>query len=206
MNVSELTLLVLRVGFLVLLWVFVFVIVYALRGDLFGSRVRKLPDAGASAPPIPPMSSPEKSPPASGDDDGTNSLAGLARDQTGEQPWLGSPAAATTSLSGGYPVKATRFTAGRLTITSGPLAGHEIELTPDPLTIGRSSDSGLILHDDYTSTHHARIMLWNDEWMLQDLDSTNGTFLDGRRVTSPTPIPLDTPIRIGLTTFELRRA
>jgi pSer/pThr/pTyr-binding forkhead associated (FHA) protein len=48
-------------------------------------------------------------------------------------------------------------------------------------------------------------MLWNNEWMLQDLDSTNGTFLDGQRVTAPTQVPLDTPIKVGMTTFELRR-
>jgi pSer/pThr/pTyr-binding forkhead associated (FHA) protein len=40
---------------------------------------------------------------------------------------------------------------------------------------------------------------------VQDLDSTNGTYLDGKRVTVPTPIPLNTPIKIGTTTFELRR-
>jgi pSer/pThr/pTyr-binding forkhead associated (FHA) protein len=48
-------------------------------------------------------------------------------------------------------------------------------------------------------------MLWNDQWMLQDLDSTNGTFLDGVRVAVPTPIPLNTPVKIGSTSFELRR-
>jgi pSer/pThr/pTyr-binding forkhead associated (FHA) protein len=41
--------------------------------------------------------------------------------------------------------------------------------------------------------------------MIQDLDSTNGTFLGGTRVTVPTQVPLNTPIKIGTTTFELRR-
>jgi pSer/pThr/pTyr-binding forkhead associated (FHA) protein len=48
-------------------------------------------------------------------------------------------------------------------------------------------------------------MLWNDEWMLQDLDSTNGTFLAGSRVTVPTKIPLNATVKIGATSFELRR-
>jgi pSer/pThr/pTyr-binding forkhead associated (FHA) protein len=48
-------------------------------------------------------------------------------------------------------------------------------------------------------------MLWSGEWVIQDLDSTNGTFLDGKRVSLPTPIPLNTPVRIGTTSFELRR-
>ena len=80
--------------------------------------------------------------------------------------------------------------ATRLVITSGTKAGAEFPLGHDEITIGRSSDSAIIIRDDYTSTHHARLMLWNGRWMIQDLDSTNGTFLDGSRVTVPTPIPL----------------
>ena len=52
MNVSELTLLVLRLGFLLVLWLFIFGIVYALRSDLFGQRVRKL-DQDVAAAPVP---------------------------------------------------------------------------------------------------------------------------------------------------------
>ena len=90
-------------------------------------------------------------------------------------------------------------------ITSGPREGVEIDLPAEQLTIGRSNESGLVIRDDYTSTHHARLMLWNDQWVIQDLDSTNGTFLDGSRVTLPTPVPLGTPVTIGTTSFELRR-
>ena len=100
---------------------------------------------------------------------------------------------------------ATVLTANKLVITSGPRRGTEVPLGNEPITIGRSGESGLVIRDDYTSTHHARLMLWNNEWMIQDLDSTNGTFLDGQRVTVPTQVPLDAPIKIGTTTFELRR-
>jgi pSer/pThr/pTyr-binding forkhead associated (FHA) protein len=48
-------------------------------------------------------------------------------------------------------------------------------------------------------------MLWDDQWVIQDLESTNGTFLDGSRVTAPVPVPLGTPVTIGTTSFELRR-
>jgi pSer/pThr/pTyr-binding forkhead associated (FHA) protein len=41
--------------------------------------------------------------------------------------------------------------------------------------------------------------------MIQDLDSTNGTFLNGSRVTVPVPIPLGATVKVGATTFELRR-
>ncbi|MGO7983681.1 FHA domain-containing protein, partial [Rhizobium johnstonii] len=63
----------------------------------------------------------------------------------------------------------------------------------------------IVIRDDYTSTHHARLLLWNDQWMLQDLDSTNGTFLDGVRVTVPTSVALGAVVKVGATTFELRR-
>ncbi|KGJ79920.1 hypothetical protein GY21_03285 [Cryobacterium roopkundense] len=192
MSVSELTLLVLRIGFLLLLWMFIFGIVYALRSDLFGQRVRKLSADAAAAPTTPPafqvpvaaMSAP----------------AAAAASAPTEQ--FTKAKAPTAPAAGGT---ATAHNTGRLVITSGPKAGTEFPLGTDPVTIGRSGDSSLVIRDDYTSTHHARLMLWNDEWMIQDLDSTNGTFLAGKRVAVPTPVPLGTTVKIGATSFELRR-
>ncbi|MBF4631276.1 FHA domain-containing protein [Clavibacter michiganensis subsp. phaseoli] len=193
---TELTLLVLRLAFLAVLWLFIFGIVYALRSDLFGQRVRKLREetgsAGGSPFPQSPYSASAAAPPRS------------------PQPNVQPPPISTMpsgANSGAVPsrAKATTSTARHLVITSGTKAGTEIPLGTEPLTIGRSSESGLMIRDDYTSTHHARLLLWNDEWMIQDLDSTNGTFLDGKRVSVPTQVPLDTPIRIGATSFELRR-
>lgn len=193
MNVSELTLLVLRIGFLLVIWLFVFVIVFALRSDLFGQRVRKLP---ADAPPPPFTAVPSgASPPAA---------VPRAIPQTGTAPATPARPVRPIPAAAAQP-KATVLTATRLVITSGPRQGTELLLTREPLTIGRSGESGLIIRDDYTSTHHARLLLWNDQWMIQDLDSTNGTFLGGSRVTVPTQVHLDTPIKIGTTTFEFRR-
>jgi pSer/pThr/pTyr-binding forkhead associated (FHA) protein len=93
----------------------------------------------------------------------------------------------------------------RIVITSGPKAGLELPLGAEPLTIGRSSESGLVIRDDYTSSHHARLVLWGDQWMIQDLDSTNGTWHDGARVSAPMPITVGAPIKVGATTFELRK-
>lgn len=164
---SELTLLALRFGFLLLLWAFIFAIVYALRSDLFGQRVKRMPadlaPAGSPGPPPKP-----------------------------HKP----PSGATI---------ATHDNAKRLVITSGAKEGLEIELSGEPITIGRSAESGLVIRDDYTSTHHARLFLWGNNWAIQDLDSTNGTFLDEARVTVPTPVPLNTTVRIGTTSFELRQ-
>jgi hypothetical protein len=175
---SELTLLILRLAFLAVLWAFVFAIVYALRSDLFGHKARPMPtDVAADTFPKA-HASPAPAPAP---------LPSAA------------PAPRTPAPSSGQgPAK-------RLVITSGPKEGLEIELPREQLTIGRSGESGLVIRDDYTSTHHARLMLWNDGWVVQDLDSTNGTYLAGKRVTVPTPIPLSTPIKIGTTTFELRR-
>lgn len=167
---SELVLLLLRVGFLLLLWFFVFGVVYSLRADLFGMKVRKLPTEGtaASAAPAPAAASrPSSSKPSTG--------------------------------------PATVATAKRLVITSGPKAGLELPLGSDTLTIGRSSESALVIRDDYTSSHHARLLLRGDSWAIQDLDSTNGTFVAGQRVTGgPVGLSLGTPIKVGATTFELR--
>lgn len=166
---SELTLLVLRFGFLLVLWVFVFAVVYALRTDLFGQRVKRLP--ADSAPSFP-----------------TTETRPAPAPNASDEPTI-----------------ATLDNAKRLVITSGAKEGLEIELTADPLTIGRSAESGLVIRDDYTSTHHARLYLWGEGWAIQDLDSTNGTYLDEARVTVPTQVPLNTPVRIGTTSFELRR-
>lgn len=195
MNPSELTLLVLRFGFLLLLWLFVFGIVYALRTDLFGQRVRKLPESQPAAASPFPGAGPAASAPAP-------APAGPTEPVMKAAPVSTLPSGANRASGS---TNASVQTARRLVITSGPRAGTELPLGRDPITIGRSGDSNLVIRDDYTSTHHARLLLWNDEWMIQDLDSTNGTFLDGRRVTVPTQVPLDTPIKIGTTTFELRR-
>jgi len=192
--VTELTLLVLRLAFLAVLWLFVFGIVYALRSDLFGQRVRKLREETGSGSPFP--SSPYAA---------SASAAPRAAPQAVQPPPISTMPSGANSGAVPSRAKATTSTARHLVITSGAKAGTEIPLGSEPLTIGRSSESGLVIRDDYTSTHHARLLLWNDEWMIQDLDSTNGTFLDGKRVSVPTQVPLDTPIRIGATSFELRR-
>jgi pSer/pThr/pTyr-binding forkhead associated (FHA) protein len=177
--VSELTLLLLRVGFLVLLWFFVFAVVYSLRADLFGVKVRRMPEPAPSPAPAP---------------------APAARAAATAPVAASRPA--PSSAKGGA---ATTDSVSRIVITSGPKAGLELPLGTEPLTIGRSSESGLVIRDDYTSSHHARLVLWGQQWMIQDLDSTNGTWHDGARVSSPAPITIGAPIKVGATTFELRK-
>ncbi|MGW9631760.1 FHA domain-containing protein FhaB/FipA [Agromyces sp. NPDC055520] len=189
---SELTLLVLQLGFLVLLWVFIFAIVYALRSDLFGQRVRKLQPESAAATPNAASAFPAAA------------AAPVAAVAAPTSP-VAFPAPGGGNGGGNGNELASSENATRLVITSGAKNGSEFPLGHDEITIGRSSDSAIIIRDDYTSTHHARLMQWNGRWMLQDLDSTNGTFLNGSRVTVPTPIPLGATVKVGATTFELRR-
>ncbi len=174
---SELTLLLLRIGFLLLLWFFVFAVVYSLRADLFGVKVRRMPEPAPAAAPVP------------------------RADANSTRP----AAPAAPSPSSGPKVPATTSNVSRIVITSGPKAGLELPLGSEPLTIGRSSESGLVIRDDYTSSHHARLVLWGDQWMIQDLDSTNGTWHDGTRVATPVPVLVGAPIKVGATTFELRK-
>jgi pSer/pThr/pTyr-binding forkhead associated (FHA) protein len=92
----------------------------------------------------------------------------------------------------------------QLVVTHGALAGTRISLDGRPIMIGRADDSTLVLDDDYASTRHARISLRGTDWYVEDLGSTNGTYLDRAKVTAPLRVPLGAPIRIGKTVIELR--
>ncbi len=101
--------------------------------------------------------------------------------------------------------KPSRSTAKRLIVTEGALAGTTIGLGEEPVTLGRADDSTLVLTDDYASSKHARLVPGDGVWLVEDLGSTNGTYLGADKVVRPTPVPLGQPIRIGKTVLELRR-
>ncbi|MFC0005086.1 FHA domain-containing protein FhaB/FipA [Micromonospora siamensis] len=94
--------------------------------------------------------------------------------------------------------------AHQLVVTAGQLAGTRITLGEAQITIGRAEDSTLVITDDYASARHARLVPREGQWFVEDLGSTNGTYLDRAKVTGPTPVPLGVPIRIGRTSLELR--
>ena len=94
--------------------------------------------------------------------------------------------------------------ATKLVITEGENAGKEIPLSGRELHIGRAVSSDLVITDEYASTQHAKLVLINDEWLVQDLNSTNGTFLGGVRVGIPAVVKLGVPVKVGKTVFELR--
>jgi Inner membrane component of T3SS, cytoplasmic domain len=103
------------------------------------------------------------------------------------------------------PSRHGRGTPNTLLVTGGNLTGTSIPLGEQQITIGRAADATLVLTDDYASTRHARLYPQNGEWIVEDLGSTNGTYLDRQKVTQPMPVPLGVPVRIGKTVLELRR-
>ena len=103
------------------------------------------------------------------------------------------------------PTKPGRGTPRFLVVTEGQLSGVSIDLTDQQITMGRANDATLVLNDDYASTYHARIFPQDGQWLVEDLGSTNGTYLDRQKLARPTPVPVGVPIRIGKTVLELRR-
>jgi FHA domain len=162
---SELTLTIIRLGFLAVLWLFVLTAVSVMRSDLFGRKVRRVaaPAKNKAAPPPPPAPKPPK------------------------------------------PAKPKRGTPSTLVVTGGALTGTSIRLGGAPITLGRAKDSTLVLDDDYVSSRHARIYPSNGQWLVEDLGSTNGTYLDRAKVAAPTPVAIGVPIRVGKTVIELRK-
>jgi pSer/pThr/pTyr-binding forkhead associated (FHA) protein len=98
-----------------------------------------------------------------------------------------------------------RGSPSHVVVTEGGNVGERAELDHAPILIGRGSDAAIKLDDDYVSTRHARIAASGDQWFVEDLGSTNGTYIGTVRITQPTTITLGTQIRIGKTILELRK-
>lgn len=169
---SELTITLLRLGYLVLLWVFVLSAIGVLRRDLYGT---KIVDRRGPAP--------------------RTRATGTAG---AEQP---------TPQAGGRGSRAARAstTPTRLVVTEGPLRGTTLPLGSSAVLIGRAPSCTLVLDDDYSSSRHARIFPQGGQWLVEDLGSTNGTFLGEVKVQQPTPVPPGAQVRIGQSVIELQR-
>jgi len=99
----------------------------------------------------------------------------------------------STSLFGDYVVK----------IIGGSMRGMEFPIRKDEFYIGRSSDSDIKIHDTLISRIHTRFYLEDGKWFIDDLNSTNGTWVEGQRIEGCVPMPLQTSIRVGKTIFEM---
>jgi pSer/pThr/pTyr-binding forkhead associated (FHA) protein len=156
---SEIALLIIKVVFLALLWLFILSAVSVIRSDLFGKTVR------ASDQPQPQELETPAPPPKK------------AKRQRG-QPRV-------------------------FMISQGNQAGLSADLAGGVIMIGRSADCQLILDDDYVSTRHARVVGAPTGIYIEDLGSTNGTYVNGQRITAPTTITLADTVRIGKTMLRL---
>lgn len=88
---------------------------------------------------------------------------------------------------------------------TGRSAGSKLDLgDKKEIVIGRAASSDLVISDEFASNMHAKLVLVGEEWVLQDLNSTNGTYLDGKKVTTPVTMSPGATVRIGTTTFDLR--
>ncbi|MDH2412773.1 FHA domain-containing protein [Nocardioides sp. CER19] len=90
-------------------------------------------------------------------------------------------------------------------VVEGANAGERADLADAPVLIGRGTDAAIRLDDDYVSTRHARIAASGDQWFVEDLGSTNGTYIGTVRINQPTTLTLGTQVRIGKTILELRK-
>ncbi|BCK69989.1 FHA domain-containing protein [Streptomyces platensis] len=175
---SELTLTVMRLGFLAVLWLFVIVAVQVIRSDLFGTRVTQRGAARRGGQ----------------EARGQRQAAAPPQQQRRQEGGRGN----NNRQRRGAPTK--------LVVSEGSLTGTTVALQGQTISLGRAHDSTIVLDDDYASSRHARIYPDRDgQWIVEDLGSTNGTYLDRTRLTTPTPIPLGAPIRIGKTVIELRK-
>jgi pSer/pThr/pTyr-binding forkhead associated (FHA) protein len=160
---TDLTLTLIKIGFLAVLWLFVLSAVSVIRSDIFGAKA--------------PNQKPAKQPRAA-------AAAKPAKSRKQRTPR-------------GAPTK--------LQVVSGPNSGQSVPLGDGPVLLGRGTDAAIRLDDDYVSTRHARIAAAGDQWFVEDLGSTNGTYLGSQRITSPTPIGLNIQVRLGKTIVELRK-
>ncbi len=81
---------------------------------------------------------------------------------------------------------------------------HAYRFWQDEITIGRGSHCDVSLEDEALSARHARISYHHGQWWLEDLGSTNGTFLNRHRIVTPTVIITGDLFKCGNTNFRLR--
>jgi hypothetical protein len=187
---SELTLTLLRLGLLALLWIFIFSVVGVLRTDIYGTAVsrRGRRKARKEAEQQSRQRTPARTPaPAA------SGAPAPAPEPAGGSGWRG------RGRSKGAPTT--------LVVTEGPLTGTSLPLRGGGILIGRNPECALVLDDDYASGRHCRIYpdpSGRDGWVVEDLGSTNGTFIGRDRLNGTRPVEVGTSLRIGKTVLELR--
>src|SRR5215468_12707297 len=72
-----------------------------------------------------------------------------------------------------------------LTMRRGPTPGTVYELDGEEITIGRGNKNGIVIRDNEVSREHCRLVRFSGNYEVSDLGSSNGTFVNGQRVTTP---------------------
>lgn len=106
---------------------------------------------------------------------------------------------------GGGPSSTRRRGPSELVVLRGEVEqGKRVKLRGSGHTVGRSKDADIIIHDPYASDFHARVSAQNGQTRVEDLGSTNGTYVNGRRITAPTAVVKGDTVQIGKTMLEVR--
>jgi len=122
-----------------------------------------------------------------------------------EREPVAKPSKAKRSVAPSRARSSNKRTPTSLTVTEGSLAGSTVSLKETGVLLGRNPECTLVLDDDFASGRHARIFRRDAGWFVEDLGSTNGTFLGSSKLTQPMPVEVGSTLRIGKTVFELRR-
>ncbi|MDY5785393.1 MULTISPECIES: FHA domain-containing protein [unclassified Corynebacterium] len=97
-----------------------------------------------------------------------------------------------------------REKARQIVVVEGPLQGSHMEIASvEDLTLGRADTNDFVLGDDYASSRHARLFRRGSEWFVEDLDSRNGTFVQGSRIDQPERVSVGSDIKMGRTIVRL---
>ena len=122
------------------------------------------------------------------------------RPEAGRRRVSGAPAPAAARP----PARRSRKAANKVTVIEGGLKGKSFDLG-DELTIGRAEKCHITLDDTYVSQVHARIFSRDDTVMVEDLGSTNGTYLNRHRLGAPAELQRGDQLKIGKTVLEMRK-
>jgi pSer/pThr/pTyr-binding forkhead associated (FHA) protein len=114
------------------------------------------------------------------------------------------PAAGAAAAVAAKPVKLHRGAPTKVVVIEGGDSGKQAPLT-GPISMGRGVENDIDLVDEYVSTRHARFIPHNGQWYVEDLGSTNGTYVAGARISRPTPVGAKSTVRLGRTVLELRK-
>lgn len=109
------------------------------------------------------------------------------------------------AAGGAAPRPAKRRGPTHLAVIDGHMRGITVPLTESGVLIGRNPECSLVLSDEFASGRHARVYAEGDQWFVDDLGSTNGTFVGHQRIGEHVPLHEGSHIRIGTTVLEVRK-